>query len=95
MADKVEKVDKTEKVTEKVPEKATEKPEKVEKEKTKKEKPAVIKDGLIKIVSKKRAGKSIVAVTGKVITFDKDGCAAVDAKDAEYLLLSSDFIKGE
>jgi len=37
------------------------------------------------IKSAKRAGKSITAVTGNTITFDKDGKATVDPKDAEYL----------
>lgn len=39
----------------------------------------------IVIVSVKRAGKTISAVTGQPITFDKDGKATVDPRDAEYL----------
>jgi hypothetical protein len=41
--------------------------------------------GGVEIVSTIRAGKTIIAVTGKPITFDKDGKATVHPRDAEYL----------
>jgi hypothetical protein len=41
--------------------------------------------GGVEIVSTIRAGKTITAVTGKPITFDKDGKANVHPRDAEYL----------
>jgi hypothetical protein len=41
--------------------------------------------GGIKIVSIKRAGKTIVAVTGKPIVFDEKGEALVNSIDAAYL----------
>jgi hypothetical protein len=43
------------------------------------------KEGDVEVISAMRAGKTIVAVTGKPITFDKDGKAMVDPQDAEYL----------
>jgi len=50
------------------------------------DKPKETGDGKgVVIKSVKRAGKSITAVTGNTITFDKDGKATVDPKDAEYL----------
>lgn len=39
----------------------------------------------VQVYSKTRAEKSIVAVTGKTITFDKNGYADVDVEDALYL----------
>ncbi|MDR2701092.1 MAG: hypothetical protein LBB72_01515 [Spirochaetaceae bacterium] len=41
--------------------------------------------GGVEVISTKRAGKTITAVTGKPITFDKDGKATVHPRDAEYL----------
>ena len=41
--------------------------------------------GDVLIVSEKRKGKTIVAVTGKLITFDSEGKAKVNRADAEYL----------
>jgi hypothetical protein len=37
------------------------------------------------VVSKKRAGRTIYAKTGKAITFDENGRATVSAEDAQYL----------
>ncbi|WP_461246364.1 hypothetical protein [Treponema sp. R6D11] len=45
------------------------------------------------IKSAKRAGRTITAVTGKPITFDGEGKATVDPKDAEYLAGISGFEK--
>jgi len=39
----------------------------------------------VAILSKNRAGKTIVAATGKPITFDHEGKAVVSAIDAQYL----------
>lgn len=47
--------------------------------------PFEIKDGLVTVISKTRAEKSITAKTGKVIQFDKDGKASVELEDALYL----------
>lgn len=42
-------------------------------------------NGRVKVESKKRAGKTVVAVSGEAITFDKDGLADVAEQDAIYL----------
>lgn len=47
--------------------------------------PFTAKDGRVAIASKARAGKKIIAKTGEVIEFDKDGKASVRAEDAAYL----------
>ena len=39
----------------------------------------------VKIISKKRAGQTIFAKTGKAITFDNEGKALVSAVDGQYL----------
>lgn len=44
--------------------------------------PFTVKDGLVEVVSKKRAGKSVYGTTGKIVTFDADGKATVDLEDA-------------
>ena len=44
--------------------------------------PFTVKDGLVEVVSKKRAGKSVYGATGKIVTFDADGNATVDLADA-------------
>lgn len=43
-------------------------------------------DDSVKIVSLKRAGKKIVANTGKIIEFDSNGAATVSGVEAKYLL---------
>lgn len=48
------------------------------------DKPAEI-GKLVTIVSKERAGKSIIATTGDIIAFDDKGIAQVKEEDAEYL----------
>lgn len=53
--------------------------------KTENKNPFLIKDGKVLVVSKIRAGKSIIATTGKVVQFDTDGRAEVDIADALYL----------
>jgi hypothetical protein len=50
-------------------------------------------EGGVEVISAKRAGKTIVAVTGNPITFDKDGKATVDPRYAEYLNTLSGFGK--
>ena len=47
--------------------------------------PYTVKDGRVAIASKARAGKKIIAKTGEIIEFDKDGKASVRAEDAAYL----------
>ncbi len=47
--------------------------------------PFTVKDGKVKCVSEKRAGKTIFAITGAAITFDADGSATVSVEDAMYL----------
>lgn len=44
--------------------------------------PFTVKDGLVEVVSKKRAGKSVYGATGKIVTFDADGKATVEIADA-------------
>lgn len=44
--------------------------------------PFTVKDGLVEVVSKKRAGKSVYGATGKIVTFDADGKATVELADA-------------
>lgn len=52
-------------------------------------------DGKFLVVSKARAGKTIVAVSGKLITFGADGAARVSFADAAYLKSISSFdVKG-
>jgi flavin-dependent dehydrogenase len=48
-------------------------------------------DGLVAIVSKKRAEKSVIGTTGDIVTFDKDGGAKVKKADAEHFLKVPDF----
>ena len=48
-------------------------------------------DGLVAIVSKKRAGKSVIGTTGDIVTFDKDGVAKCKKEDAEHFLKIPDF----
>ena len=48
--------------------------------------PFVVKDGMVEVVSVKRAGKSVYATTGNLITFDKDGKATVLLADALHFL---------
>ena len=48
-------------------------------------------DGLVSVVSKKRAGKSIIGTTGDIVTFDKDGVAKCKKEDAEHFLKIPDF----
>lgn len=43
---------------------------------------AVGDDGLVKVVSVKRAGKSVVGTTGDIVTFDANGVARVKPEDA-------------
>ena len=65
----------------------------VETEKTE-SKPKEIKtdsDGLVCVVSKKRAGKSIIGTTGDIVTFDKDGVAKCKKEDADHFLKIPDF----
>jgi hypothetical protein len=45
----------------------------------------IVSDKPVVVVSKKRAGKSIFAKTGELITFDGNGRATVSAIDALYL----------
>jgi hypothetical protein len=45
----------------------------------------ITSDKPVVVVSKKRAGKTIYATTGKAITFDENGRATVSAEDARYL----------
>lgn len=52
---------------------------------------SVNQNGKVSINSKSRAGKSIIATTGEIITFDKDGNAEVDVRDALYLKNINDF----
>lgn len=49
------------------------------------------KDNLVTVVSKTRANKKIIAKTGEVIKFDKDGVAHVSIIDAMYLKLCPGF----
>ena len=53
--------------------------------------PFTAKDGRVAIASKARAGKKIIAKTGDVIEFDKDGKASVRAEDAVYLAACAGF----
>lgn len=39
-------------------------------------------DGLVEVLSEKRAGKAVVGVTGKIVEFDNTGCAKVQVEDA-------------
>ena len=39
-------------------------------------------DGLVEVVSIKRAGKSVCGTTGEIVTFDENGKAKVSIKDA-------------
>ena len=39
-------------------------------------------DGLVEIVSTKRAGKSVCGTTGEIVTFDENGKAKVSIEDA-------------
>ena len=48
-------------------------------------------DGLVCVVSKKRAGKSVIGTTGDIVTFDKDGIAKCKKEDAEHFLKIPDF----
>ncbi len=48
--------------------------------------PFEVKDGMVEVVSVKRAGKSVYATTGTLITFDKDGKATVLLADAQHFL---------
>ena len=48
--------------------------------------PFEVKDGMVEVVSVKRAGKSVYATTGNLITFDKDGKATVLLADALHFL---------
>ena len=48
--------------------------------------PFEVKDGMVEVVSVKRAGKSVYATTGNLITFDKDGKASVLLADALHFL---------
>ncbi len=48
-------------------------------------------DGLVCVVSKKRAGKSVIGTTGDIVTFDKDGVAKCKKEDAEHFLKIPDF----
>ena len=48
-------------------------------------------NGRVAIVSKARAGKKIIAKTGEVVEFDKDGKASVRAEDAVYLAACAGF----
>ncbi|MGP1459515.1 MAG: hypothetical protein ACTTKL_09425 [Treponema sp.] len=48
--------------------------------------PFTVKDGMVEVVSVKRAGKSVYATTGNLITFDKDGKATVLLADALHFL---------
>jgi len=48
--------------------------------------PFEVKDGMVEVVSIKRAGKSVYATTGNLITFDKDGKASVLLADALHFL---------
>ena len=48
--------------------------------------PFEVKDGMVEVVSVKRAGKSVYATTGNLITFDKDGNATVLLADALHFL---------
>lgn len=48
-------------------------------------------DGLVEVLSKKRAGKAVVGVTGKVVEFDNTGCAKVQIEDAIHFSNVPDF----
>ena len=39
-------------------------------------------DGLVEVVSTKRAGKSVCGTTGEIVTFDENGKAKVSIEDA-------------
>jgi hypothetical protein len=48
-------------------------------------------DGLVTVMSEKRAGKSVIGVTGDVVTFDKDGIAKARVEDALHFQRIPDF----
>jgi hypothetical protein len=50
--------------------------------------------GKVAVVSKRRKGKTIFAVSGKPIVFDNEGKATVNEEDALYLKSCPDFIVG-
>lgn len=54
-------------------------------------KPKVDENGLCTVKSKKLKDGCIVAVTGQVICFDKDGVAKCSQEDANYLKMAKDF----
>lgn len=41
-----------------------------------------VKDGLVEVISKCRAGKAVYGTTGEIVRFDKDGRALVKLEDA-------------
>lgn len=41
-----------------------------------------VKDGLVEVISKCRAGKAVYGTTGEIVRFDKDGRALVKPEDA-------------
>lgn len=75
------------KTPETVTEKAAveEKNEKNTVEKSNKVKPITFVDKIYTVENKEKAGKSVYATTGEIITFDENGKAKVGMKDAEHL----------
>ena len=44
--------------------------------------PFKVEDGLVTVISKKRAGKSVYGTTGDIVKFDENGIAKVKLEDA-------------
>lgn len=53
--------------------------------------PFTVKDGLVTVVSVKRAGKSVIGSSGDVIKFDDKGIATVKLEDALHFQKIPDF----
>jgi len=62
-----------------------EKNEKNTVEKSNKVKPITFVEKIYTVENKEKAGKSVYATTGEIITFDENGKAKVGMKDAEHL----------
>lgn len=47
--------------------------------------PFIVKDGKVSVLSERRAGKTVYAVSGTPIVFDAEGNATISVEDAMYL----------
>ncbi len=88
----VVEADTAEKQTE-INQKQTDSEKKTEKNKADKNSglPFTVKDGVVEVVSVKRAGKSVIGASGEIIKFDNNGVAKVKLVDAMHFAKISGF----